>query len=138
MSVLHCNDAFSILVLSIKIRYSSFLKKIFVFWKICFKIKVLKTFKISTDCDIKTCQSLKRMAILKTPSTFFRRIYALSVGFKVKPLRKAFSSVKTKTNPSFAVKPAEGSNHSFLLSVWWITFFKHLYSLTRDNRMYRT
>ena len=41
-----------------------------------------------------------------------------------------FSSVKTKTNPSFAIKLPEGSNHSFLLSIfWWITFLKHLYSL---------
>ena len=39
-----------------------------------------------------------------------------------------FSSVQTKTNPIFAVKLAERSNHLFLLSVWWITFFKHLYS----------
>ena len=49
MAVLYGNDAFSILVLSTKNRYSSFLKKVFVFQKICFKIKVLKTFKISTD-----------------------------------------------------------------------------------------
>ena len=53
MAVLYGNDAFSILVLSTKNRYSSFLKKVFVFQKICFKIKVLKTFKISTDFHIK-------------------------------------------------------------------------------------
>ena len=45
--------------------------------------------------------------------------------------KKAFSNVKVKTSPSFAVKLAERSNHSFLLSIWWITFFKHLYSLIR-------
>ena len=39
-----------------------------------------------------------------------------------------FSSVKTKTNANFSVKLAGRSNHSFLLSIWWITFFKHLYS----------
>ena len=33
-----------------------------------------------------------------------------------------FSSVKTKANPNFAVKLAGRSNHSFLLSIWWITF----------------
>ena len=32
---------FSILVVSAKKRYSSFLKKLFVFQKICFKVKVL-------------------------------------------------------------------------------------------------
>ena len=45
MTVLYGNDAFSILVLSTKKRYSSFLKKVFVFQKICFKVKVLKMFK---------------------------------------------------------------------------------------------
>ena len=39
--------------------YSSLLKKVFVFQKIYFKVKVMKTFKISTDCHIKTCRSLK-------------------------------------------------------------------------------
>ena len=69
--------------------YPSFLKKVFVFQKICFKVKVLKTIKIFTNCRIKTCQSIKRRAILKIPSTFFRITYALFVGFKMKPLRKS-------------------------------------------------
>ena len=68
MAVLYGNDAFSILVLSTKKRYSSFLKKVFVFQKICFKVKLFKFF---TGCYIKTCRSLKRRAILKIPSTFF-------------------------------------------------------------------
>ena len=42
---------------------------------------------------------------------------------------KALSSVTEKTNTNFAVKLVERSSHSFLLSIWWITFFKHLYSL---------
>ena len=78
MAVLYGNDAFSILVLSTKKRYSSFLKKVSVYQKIRFKVKVLKTFKISTDCYIKTLRSLKRRAILKIPSAFYRRTYALS------------------------------------------------------------
>ena len=69
MAVLYGNDAFSILVLPTKKQYSSFLKKVFVFQKICFKVKVLKMFKISTDCHIKTCRSHKQRAILKIPST---------------------------------------------------------------------
>ena len=52
ITVLYGNDAFSILVLSTQKRFSSFLEKVFVFQKICFKDKVLKTFKISTDCHI--------------------------------------------------------------------------------------
>ena len=60
MAVLTGNDALAIFVASTKIRYSRFLKKVFVFQKICFKVKVLKT-----------CRSLKRRAILKIPSTVF-------------------------------------------------------------------
>ena len=40
---------------------------VFVFQKICFKVKVLKTFKISTDCHVKTCRYLKERTILKIP-----------------------------------------------------------------------
>ena len=68
---LNGNDVLSILLASTKKRYSSFLKKVFVFQKICFKVKVLKTFETFTDCDIKTCRSLKRRAILKIPNSFF-------------------------------------------------------------------
>ena len=39
MAVLYENDAFSILMLSTKKRYFSFLKKVFVFQKIGFKVK---------------------------------------------------------------------------------------------------
>ena len=54
-----------------KKRYSSFLKTVCVFQKIFFQGKVSKTFKISTDCHIKTCRSIKRRANLKIPSTVF-------------------------------------------------------------------
>ena len=90
-----------------------FLKKVFIFKKICFKVKVLKAFKISTDCHIKTCRSLNKGLYWKSLVPFFRRTYALSGVFKMKPLRKGVSSVKTKTNPNFAVKLAGRSNHSF-------------------------
>ena len=53
----------------------------------------------------------KSVAYEKKGVPFLRRTYALSVGFKMKPLRKVFSSVKTKTNSNFAVKLAERSNH---------------------------
>ena len=45
----------------LKKRYSSL-----VFQKVCFKIKLLKTFKIPSDYDIKTRRSLKRKATLKS------------------------------------------------------------------------
>ena len=70
-AVFYGNVAFSILVLSSKKRSSNFLKKVFVFEKIGFKVKVLSMFKISSDSHIKTCWSLKRRAILKIPSTVF-------------------------------------------------------------------
>ena len=63
----------------------SFLKKVFIFQKICFKVKVIKTL-IVTDRHIKTCRSLKRRAILKSLVPFFRRTYALSVCLKMKHL----------------------------------------------------
>ena len=62
---------FSILVLSTEIRYSSFLKMVFVFQKFFMKLKVLKTFQVSSDFHIKICRSLKRRAVLKLPSTVF-------------------------------------------------------------------
>ena len=55
------NDAFSILVLLTKERYSSFFKKGFRFHKICFKVKP---------------QALKSLVPL------FRRIYAVSLALK--------------------------------------------------------
>ena len=70
-AVLNGNDVFSILVVSTKKRHSSLLKNVFVFKKICVKVKVLKTFETFTDCHIKTCRSLKRRAILKMPSSAF-------------------------------------------------------------------
>ena len=58
----------SILVRSTKKRYSSFLKSFYVFQKIYFKVKVIKLFKISSDCHKKACRSLKWRAILKIPN----------------------------------------------------------------------
>ena len=58
-AVLCRNIAFSIFVISTKKRYSSSLKKVFVFQKICFKVTLLKTFEMSSDCQVKICQSLK-------------------------------------------------------------------------------
>ena len=71
--LLYGNLTFSILLLSTKMRYSNFFKKVYVFENICFKVEVQKTFNISSDWHIKTCQSLKRRAILKIPSTVFQK-----------------------------------------------------------------
>ena len=69
--MLYGNDAFSILVLSTKKRYSSILKKVFISQKICFKVKILKTLKTFSDCHVKVCRPLKLRAIMKIPSIVF-------------------------------------------------------------------
>ena len=101
MVVLYGNDAFSILVLSTKKRYSSFLKKFFVFRFSRKSNSKLKYWKCSTFLANKGL-------FWKSLVPFFR-----TVDFKMKPPRKLFSSVKTKTKANFAVKLAERSNHSF-------------------------
>ena len=87
----------------------------------------MKSYKISNDCHVKACRSIKWRAILKIPNLKEPMLFLLALKWNL--YEKAFSCVKTKTN--FCRKPcwnAERSNHSFL-SNWWITFFKHLYSL---------
>ena len=97
MTVLYGNDVFSILVILTENRYSSLLKKVFVLQKICFKVKVLKTFKVSTDYHIKTCRSLRRRAILKIPNTvFLEKPMLLVLALKRNLLEKMFSSVKKR------------------------------------------
>ena len=88
-AVLYRNAVLPILVLSTKKRYSSFLKRVCVFQKIYLKVKALKSFKISSDCHIKTYQTLKWRLFQKSLVHFFRRAYGLSDGFKMKPLSKS-------------------------------------------------
>ena len=71
------NDVFLVLVISTKKRYFSFLKMAFVFQKISLKVKVLKTFETLTDCHRKACLSLKRRAILKIPTVFYKNLCSL-------------------------------------------------------------
>ena len=64
------------------------MKKFFVFQKICFKVKVSKTFKVSSDCHIKAYQFRKRRTIL----TLFRMdLFGAAHGWggaKIPPLPK--------------------------------------------------
>ena len=99
MTVLYGSDAFSILVLSTKRPYSSFLKEIFIFQKIYFKIKVLKLFKHSTGGFAKACRRLFWTSLVQfflEESMLF--LLALTWTFFVLTLEKAFSIVKTKTD----------------------------------------
>ena len=61
-AVLYGSVAFPVLVLSTKKQCSRFLRRVSIFQKNCFKVELLKTFKISVYCHIKTCLSLKRRA----------------------------------------------------------------------------
>ena len=63
--VLYGYVTISIAVLSTTKRYSSFLQKVFIFQKICFKVKLLKTFKVVSDYHIKECQYQKRQKCQK-------------------------------------------------------------------------
>ena len=51
--------------------------------------KVLKTFKIFTDCHVKHADLSNGRLFLKSLVPLFSRTYALSVRFKMKPLRKS-------------------------------------------------
>ena len=108
--------------------FSSSLIKVLVLQKTCFKVKLLKTFKIPGDCHIKTYRSRKRRAILKIPRTDFGETYGLFLASKQKLYIKKFCPVlRQKTISHFAVKHAERNSH-LILSTRWITLFKHLLS----------
>ena len=79
---LYRNGVLLILVLSTKNRYSSFFEK-------CFRFKVLKKFKISSDLSNKNMRISQTEGYLNSLVPFFRRTYALAVAFKMKPLRKS-------------------------------------------------
>ena len=61
----------SIVVLATKNRYSSFLKKVPVFQKTSLEHKLIKRFKISSDCHTKRCRSLVRSTVSKILLTSF-------------------------------------------------------------------
>ena len=132
--------ALSILVLWTKKRYSSFFRKVFFFKKISFKEKVVKTFKISSGCHIKTCRSLKWRALsFENPYyRFLEESMLLLLALKWNLWDKACSCVKTKTNPNFAVKVGERSSHLF--SVYLMKGFIQTSALFINiwNGMYRT
>ena len=70
-AVFNGNGVIPILVASTKKKDSSFLKKVFVLRKICFKVKVLKMFEIFTECHKKKGRFLKRRVFSKISSTAF-------------------------------------------------------------------
>ena len=128
MAALYGNDALLILVFSNKKCCSSFLKKIFVIQKICSKVKVLKTVKISNDCHIKTSRSRLRNGGIfwKILVPFFRKLDALSVGIKMKPLRKTVLLCSNKNQLKFCRKTS-WKDQTFIFTVYLIILMNHLF-----------
>ena len=132
MAVLSGNDEFSVLVLSLKNGTPDFWKRFSFSRKSGSKLKYWKRSKFHW-------LSHKNMPISQTEGYLENPLYRFLeermlflLALKLNLYEKAFSSVTTKTNSNFAVKLPERRNHSFLLSVWWITYFK------LHNGMYRT
>ena len=63
------NGTFSIILLSTKKRYSSW-KRFLFFQRTCFEVKVLKMLKISSDCHVKMCWSLKNLGVMSCQLIF--------------------------------------------------------------------
>ena len=59
---------------------------VFITQKNCFKVKAVKTFKISCDCHIKIGRSIKWRVNFEIPSAAFRGTYVTPLGFKMRPL----------------------------------------------------
>ena len=79
--------------------------EVFCYPRNLFESYSIQTFKIFTDCDIKTSWSLKRRAILKIPSTVFLEgpmpfLLVLKWNF----WEKAFFGIKTKKQSKFCRK----------------------------------
>ena len=108
------NVAFLILVLSTKERYSNFLKKVFVFQKNCFKVKVLKTFKNFLWFSHKYIPAFQTEGYFENPwYRFLEQAMLLLWALKRNLWLKALSFFKTNANSNFAVKLAKRNNRPF-------------------------
>ena len=104
---------------------SSFFKKLSIFQKICFKVKVLKTLKTSSDCQIKA----KLSAILKISTADCEK--------SLNPFRWLQSEASKKKRSPVVRQKLTPVLHSNLLKRA-VTFFKHPCSLIWDNGMNST
>ena len=59
---------------------------------------------MSSNCQIKTSQSVKRKTFLRIARIVFRRAYALYVRFKMRPLRKSVLKIQNFLKKSKAAK----------------------------------
>ena len=95
--------------------YSGFLKSVCIFQKIYFKVKILKLFKMSSDCHVKASWSLKWRAILKIPNLKEPMLFLLALKWNL--YEKVFPVLRQK--PIFAINLAEmlkeATIHFFLI-----------------------
>ena len=131
------DDTFSIFVFLSKKGYSSFLKKEFVFHKICSKVKILRTFKIFTYCHIKACQFFKCRAILKIPSTFsWKNLCSFCWLENETSKKKRFPLFRQKTTQ--ICRKTCWKEQPFIFTVYLMNYiFKTSVLLIPDNGMYR-
>ena len=114
LAVLCENVALLILVLSSKKTCSSFVKKVFVFHKFCFKVNVGKTLKISIGCHINKLANLSTNLLISQTKGYFENLQyrfqktpCFLLSLRLNLYDKVFFYVKTKTNPNFAMKAAD-------------------------------
>ena len=105
--------------------FRKFISK-FKYWKLKFENKI-KVFKISRDCHIKIGQSLKRKYLVP----IFKRIYAVTVGFKMKPPGKSIFLCYDKNQLKFCCKTCWKGASFHLLPAG-------IYMLKVNNRNTRT
>ena len=85
---LYGNVAFSIVARSTKRMFSSFSKKVLVFLYIFFKVKLMKTFKIPSDCHIQKYGFLLNGGLfLKSRVPVFSGTFVVSLAFEKRHLR---------------------------------------------------
>ena len=109
------------------------MKKTFAFQKSYIKVEGYKTFKISSDCHIKRCQSLKRRAILQNWGTAFQRIPCSVIWFLNETSRKKRFRMFRQKLCGTCRKLFERTNHLFLS---WLDLSTFLNICTQWNCRY--
>ena len=102
------------------------------------KLKVLKIFKIFTDCHIKTYRSLKRRAIFKIPSAVFQKKLCSFCWLQDETSKKKRFPV-LREKPTQILPKTCWKEQPFIFSVYLMDhIFQTSVLLIFDNRMCRT
>ena len=112
--------------------------KIYAFGLHCFKIKVLTTFKMSSDCYIKISRFAKRKVFWKSQVPFKNLCPLWSFQNETSKKKKRFHVLRQIPTQTLQENVMKRATVHFFLSIWWTTFFKHLFSLICFNGMNRT